>query len=117
LSVNQFDSIGTVGANVINYLDTGLNPNTMYTYRVFGFNSSGNSGFSNMVETTTFIPVEFTTFTAELSDREILVSWTTATELNNRGFNIERKMNGRMGEDRFKDGRGTTTTESFLLIH
>ncbi len=112
LSVNQFDSIGTVGANVINYLDTGLSPNTMYTYRVFGFNSSGNSGFSNMVETTTFIPVEFTTFTAELSGREIMVSWTTATELNNRGFDIERKMNGEWEKIGFKDGRGTTTTES-----
>ena len=112
LSVNPWNNIDTVNANVINYLDTGLSANTMYSYRVFGYNSSGNSGFSNIVTTTTFIPVELTAFTAELAGREILVSWSTATELNNRGFDIERNMNGEWEKIGFKDGRGTTTTES-----
>jgi len=112
LSVNTWIIIDTVNANVINFLDTGLDPNTMYSYRVFGYNSLGNSGFSNIVEVTTFIPVELTAFTAELSGREILVSWATATELNNRGFDIERKMNTDWEKIGFKDGRGTTTTES-----
>jgi len=113
LSVNPWINIDTVNANVINYLDTGLSPNTMYTYRVFAINSLGNSGFSNMVTTTTIIPVELTSFTAELSSREILVSWITATELNNRGFDIERNMNGKWEKIGFKDGKGTTTEESY----
>jgi hypothetical protein len=85
----------------------------MYSYRVFGYNSLGNSGFSNVVETTTFIPVELSAFTAELSGREILVSWTTATELNNRGFDIERKMNSDWEKIGFKDGKGTSSEESY----
>lgn len=111
-SVTPWVNIDTVSANEINYLDTGLNPNTLYSYRVFGYNSFGNSGFSNIVEVTTFIPVEFTTFTAELSGREVLVHWTTATELNNRGFDIERKINSGWEKIGFKDGNGTTTEAS-----
>jgi hypothetical protein len=112
-SVNPFVTIDTVGVNVINYLDSGLNANTTYTWRVFAINALGTSGFSNMAEATTFIPVELTAFTAELSSREILVSWITATELNNRGFDIERKMDSEWEKIGFKDGRGTTTTESY----
>jgi hypothetical protein len=113
LSVNPFVNIDTVNVNVINYLDTGLNPNSTYTYRIFAYNSGGNSGYSNMAEVTTFIPVEFTTFTAEISGREVLVTWITATELNNRGFDIERKMEGEWEKIGFTDGKGTTTEESY----
>jgi hypothetical protein len=113
LSVNPWINIDTVNANVINYLDTGLSPNTLYSYRAFGYNTSGNSGFSNIVEVTTFIPVELSAFTAEVTGREILVSWITATELNNRGFDIERNMNGEWEKIGFKDGKGTTTEESY----
>jgi hypothetical protein len=113
LSVNPFATIDTVGTNVIYYLNTGLNPNTTYTWRVFAYNALGASGFSNMAEATTFIPVELTAFTAEVSGREVHIDWTTATELNNRGFDIERKMDGEWEKIGFKDGKGTTTEESF----
>ena len=43
-----FTQIGQVGANVTTYLDTGLAPNTAYDYRVFAFNGSGNSSYSNI---------------------------------------------------------------------
>jgi len=112
LSVNPFVNIDTVNVNAINYLDTGLNPNSTYTYRIFAYTSGGNSGYSNMAEVTTFIPVELTTFTAEISGREVVVTWITATELNNRGFDIERNMQGEWKKIGFKDGKGTTTEES-----
>ncbi|MDQ7064157.1 MAG: sulfatase-like hydrolase/transferase, partial [candidate division KSB1 bacterium] len=41
-----FVEIAQVGANVTNYSDTGLNPNSTYTYRVLAFNADGNSGYS-----------------------------------------------------------------------
>lgn len=37
------------------------------------------------------VPVELTSFTAQVSENGVLLSWTTATELNNQGFNVERK--------------------------
>ena len=35
-------------------------------------------------------PVELTSFTAGLSGQTVILNWTTATELNNQGFKIER---------------------------
>ena len=37
------------------------------------------------------VPVELTAFSAFLSGTSVNLNWTTATELNNAGFNIERK--------------------------
>ncbi len=38
------------------------------------------------------VPVELRSFSAEVkSNREVVLSWSTATETNNRGFEIERK--------------------------
>ncbi|MBL1213033.1 MAG: T9SS type A sorting domain-containing protein [Ignavibacteriae bacterium] len=38
------------------------------------------------------IPVELTSFTANVVEGKIRLVWTTATELNNYGFNVERKI-------------------------
>ena len=37
------------------------------------------------------LPVELTDFTATAREKDILLTWETAQELNNRGFNIERR--------------------------
>ncbi|MCP5063551.1 MAG: hypothetical protein GY936_13985, partial [Ignavibacteriae bacterium] len=37
------------------------------------------------------LPVELTTFTVSTVDGNIELNWTTATETNNIGFEIERK--------------------------
>lgn len=36
------------------------------------------------------IPVELISFTATVSDNDVHLNWTTATEINNQGFEIER---------------------------
>ncbi len=38
------------------------------------------------------IPVELTSFTATVIDNQVKLNWTTATELNNQGFEIQRKI-------------------------
>jgi hypothetical protein len=61
------------------------------------------------------IPVELTSFTAEYFNDEVVLSWQTATETNNLGFEIERSQmsndNGQMNwlNLSFVEGRGTTT--------
>lgn len=40
------------------------------------------------------LPVELSAFTAKILGRNVELNWTTATELNNSGFNIERKTVG-----------------------
>lgn len=39
------------------------------------------------------LPVELSSFSAKLMDGDVLLNWITKTELNNFGFDIERKIN------------------------
>ena len=60
------------------------------------------------------IPVELTTFEAVVNNNEVILNWTTSTETNNRGFEIERLISEnslaqnweRIG---YVEGNGTTT--------
>ena len=56
------------------------------------------------------VPVELISFTAQNTDAGVVLNWTTATEINNSGFTIER---GRDDENftsiSFVSGKGTTT--------
>jgi hypothetical protein len=49
----NFALISMVGANITSYADTGLSANTTYRYRVYAYNTSGNSGYSNIISGTT----------------------------------------------------------------
>ena len=56
------------------------------------------------------VPVELTSFTASVSGNAVQLNWTTATELNNQGFEIERKsVNTQWERIGFVAGFGTTT--------
>ncbi len=67
----------------------------------------GKIGYATAV---IILPVELTSFAALSDGKEIILSWTTATELNNRGFEIQRSIDGTgfftVG---FVEGKGTTT--------
>jgi len=49
----SFSTVGTVGENAAAFSDSGLSPNTTYSYRVFAFNPSGDSPSSNTADATT----------------------------------------------------------------
>lgn len=56
------------------------------------------------------IPVELTSFTALVSGDNVLLNWSTATEVNNSGFQVERKsVDGNYSSVGFVRGKGTTT--------
>ncbi|MCZ7616212.1 MAG: T9SS type A sorting domain-containing protein [Ignavibacteriaceae bacterium] len=56
------------------------------------------------------VPVELTSFTALSSGNEVELNWSTATELNNQGFQIERMSTGGSFEQvGFVAGFGTST--------
>jgi len=64
------------------------------------------------------LPVELTSFTAQLNENQVSLQWQTATETNNQGFEIERRMDdnkwSRIG---FVEGHGTTTeVQSYQFI-
>ena len=57
-----------------------------------------------------FIPVELTSFSASIIDGNTTLNWTTATELNNLGFEIEKSLNNEIFEKiGFVPGYGTTS--------
>ncbi len=56
------------------------------------------------------IPVELISFSASLSENSVNLSWATATETNNKGFEIQKKFNDGVFEViGFVQGSGTTT--------
>jgi len=57
------------------------------------------------------LPVELTVFSASVIDNNIELSWETATEVNNYGFNIERKLEtGDWMKIGFVDGHGNSNS-------
>lgn len=65
------------------------------------------------------VPVELTSFTASVNDNDVQLSWGTATETNNYGFEIQRKKsedrskNSEWMEIGFVPGYGTSTEKHF----
>ena len=57
-----------------------------------GYANSGYPRRAIILKTTTggVIPVELTSFTASTKDNEVTLSWSTATETNNSGFEVLR---------------------------
>ncbi len=55
------------------------------------------------------IPVELTSFTAEQLNNSIVIKWATATETNNKGFEVQKKNNGDYTVIGFVEGHGTTS--------
>ncbi len=61
-----------------------------------------------------YVPVELTSFTANQEGSIVKLQWSTASEINNRGFEIEKQVvkNNEPGNwyiIGFKEGQGTTT--------
>jgi hypothetical protein len=55
------------------------------------------------------VPVELTAFSASYSNGSVMLKWTTASETNNQGFEIQRRSTGEFETLGFVDGNGTTT--------
>lgn len=70
-----------------------------------------NNLYANSLEirATTPVPVELSSFSALLKGKGIELAWQTASEVNNHGFEIERKQSGTANWETlgFKQGQGT----------
>lgn len=66
------------------------------------------------------VPVELTSFTANVVDANVVLNWSTATETNNYGFEIQRNKSGKYHTIGFVEGNGTTVhpqTYSYVDKH
>ena len=100
-------------------------PNAESTPHVNIFQITGSPINGVAVGTYTFtqqsLPVELTEFTAQVDNDEVILSWTTASEINNDGFAIERRakidvVDQNIAFDSFEEigfvnGAGSTSSE------
>ena len=98
--------IDTVSANNTIYIDNTVAYAT-YNYRITAFNTFGQSTYSNIAQVV--VPVELTSFNASIKDAGVLLEWTTATEINNMGFEIQRNSSATWETIGFIEGKGTTS--------
>jgi hypothetical protein len=73
------------------------------------FNGNNQNNFANLWEGEFWgpdgaFPVELTSFTAILSNNNVTLDWTTATETNNFGFDVERKISNSPSDEWIKIG-------------
>ena len=71
---------------------------------------------------TSVVPVELSSFTAENIENEVVLKWSTATETNNSGFDVERIRKKEVGNPEnwtmvsFVEGKGTTTEKADYVL-
>ncbi|MBZ0199511.1 MAG: Omp28-related outer membrane protein, partial [Ignavibacteriaceae bacterium] len=64
----------------------------------------------------TVVPVELTSLTGDITDNNIILRWSTASELNNHGFEIEKSADGFNFEKcGFIEGAGSSTEKRDYL--
>ena len=86
-----------------------------YDSLIFKFYTRTGQLIDNYTIPSTILSVELKTFTAEVIDNNVTLKWSTRNETNNKGFYIERKLNGKFLKIAFIPGHGTTTkTENYF---
>jgi len=69
-----------------------------------------SAGTDLVIGADTPLPVEFASFSGTASDEAVTLSWQTAAETNNAGFDVERSVDGDVFTAiGFEKGQGTTT--------
>ena len=89
----SYTQVGVTGANTTSYSDSGLIPNTTYSYKVAATNNIGNSPYSNVASA--LVPIAPATPTnaqpTAITSTSISMSWTN-NATNATGYHILRKM-------------------------
>ncbi len=110
---NIFETIDSSGANTTSYTDN-LSQTDTFTYRVIAHNTASVSDYSNESSiVVTDLPVEISSFTASVGNNYVLLKWTTASEKNNRGFEVERYFRNSWSEIGFVNSKDSTGTGDF----
>jgi len=87
-----------------------------YTITVQGVGPNGTPVHRRTINLDVIVPVELTSFSAASEKNDVILTWNTATEVNNQGFEIQRKTNSDYERIAFVEGRGTTTeVQSYLF--
>ena len=110
-NVNFGTVILTPAANATAFVDSGLQPGQVYTYRIRAINACGASEWSNIDTETTYLPVPSAPFeltATPINKSEIDLVWSENSPYED-GFKIERKVGAgaftQIGTTGFSNGR------------
>jgi len=86
---------------------------------MYGLSYAGSSADSSDITNWWMVstPVELTSFTSNFNGNNVTLNWTTSSETNNKGFEIERSSSNSNNQNSqwenigFIDGHGTTTKQ------
>jgi hypothetical protein len=97
LDGSEYAVIASVGIDVTSFSDTGLSPNTTYSYKVCAFNEVGSS-CSDVVTAKTLIslPPPSNLAAAPISESQIDLAWSDNSD-NEDGFRIHRVLDSNNG--------------------
>ena len=140
LNADGIPEVGSASLNDIAHVFNGVNGNIIFNY-AFGSGSSSNAAehivdlddvdgnFSNEFAACSrdgrvilfsggidVVPVELFSFSGSAENGKVYLNWATATETNNLGFEIQRKIsstNKNWEKIGFEKGRGTTSEQSY----
>ena len=114
LNNGSYEFVTSVSADANSYTDN-IPSIGNYLYRISAYNSIDTSGYSNEAFVSeSVLPVELSLFTIAINqnDNSVTLNWTTSSEKNNHGFEIERYQNSNWATIGFVEGNGTTTEKS-----
>jgi len=122
-SLSGYTLLHTASGADSSYVDINGTANTYYYIKVVELDTTlSGSYFNNSVgvftsvgRTVVTLPVDLIDFSAEMmNDESVLLSWSTASELNNEGFEVERRIEGEAEFTalEFVTGNGTTSSTS-----
>lgn len=95
VSIGCADAVFSGTNQVETMLLTGLNANETYFVRVYSWGSAeANRGNFSISASGNALPVSITSFKSEQRGNSNVLTWITAAEINNAGFEIERSNNG-----------------------
>jgi len=114
LSTNNGADWALINEGIIDTLVLAIGINDNYIFASGAGEGVWRRPLSEMIE---IVPVELISLTALANGKEVTLNWSTATELNNQGFEVQRKF----GSNDFLTvgsvkGHGTTTSPNQYLF-
>jgi fibronectin type 3 domain-containing protein len=111
----DFTQVGAVGAQVVTFTDSGLEPETAYYYRVRSFNAAGASDYAEATSATTLPPAPPAApehILAAAGDGWVSLSWAPSSGADS--YNVRRA--GTSGGPYSEEGSGVAAT-SFVDLN
>lgn len=101
------------------WIDSTSTNNSSYIYGYIDTVSTNLTGDGTfIIDSSKFVlPVELISFTADVNKNNAMLSWSTSSESNNSGFDIERsENNGQWSKIGFVHGKGNSSSQNFYFF-